>query len=246
MITTEPRRAPCESCVVRERAVCSLCNDFEMLTLEGVKRYRRFEAGATIAMAGEALPFVGTVVEGHVALTRMMADGRRQIVGLLFASDFIGRPLRPYITYDAEAVDDVVLCTFERHRFETMLQETPALESKLLAMTLDELDAAREALLTLGRRTAREKVANFLGMVARRQALDEAVPVGAVKIVLPLGREDMASFLGLTIETVSRQMTAMRREGLIEMANGAREVTLVNTDLLADMAGEDGDGAPLG
>ncbi|MEM9783022.1 MAG: Crp/Fnr family transcriptional regulator [Pseudomonadota bacterium] len=242
---TDQRRLACGDCAIRDRAVCSLCSTEEMATLEAIKHYRRFEAGATIAMAGEPLPFVGSVVEGHVALTRMMSDGRRQIVGLLFPSDFIGRPLRETIAYDAEAVDDVLLCTFDRVRFEWLLRRTPPLEERLLEMTLDELDAARETLLTLGRRTAREKVANFLVMVARRQGIGAVAPTERVEIVLPLGRDDMAGFLGLTIETVSRQMTALRREGLIDMVNGAREVTLVNTDTLAEIAGEDGDGGPL-
>lgn len=240
------RLMTCADCSIRNRAVCSRCGPGELAELETIKRYRHFEHGATLAVAGEPLSFVGSVVEGHVALTRMMADGRRQIVGLLFPSDFIGRPMRPAVGYDAEAVGEVLLCTFDRPRFEALMARSPALESRLLAMTLDELDAARETLLLLGRKTAREKVASFLVLVARRVGqLDRPEADGSITIDLPLGREDMASFLGLTIETVSRQMTALRRDGLIQLANGARHVEILDIDELAEISGEDGDGAPI-
>ena len=109
-------------------------------------------------------------------------------------------------------------------------------------MTLDELDAAREWMLLLGRKTAREKIASFIAIIARRQAaLHRTRPGGRMQLELPLTREAMADYLGLTIETVSRQITALRRDGIIEMA-GKRAVTLPDYDRLVEESGDDSDG----
>ena len=104
---------------------------------------------------GAAVGFVASVVTGVVSLSKTLEDGRIQTVGLLLASDFIGRPERDVIDFDVTATTDVVLCCFERRRFKAMLEHTPHLSHRLLEMTLDELDAARNWMLLLGRKTAR-------------------------------------------------------------------------------------------
>jgi CRP/FNR family transcriptional regulator len=185
------------------------------------------------------------VVEGCVSLSRIMADGRRQMVGLLFPSDFIGRPMRPVAPFDAIAVTEVRLCIFSRSRFEGMLRETPTLEQRLLEMTLDELDSAREWMVLLGRKTAKEKIASFFAIAARRLALVRQVALeDGVSLDLPLTREDMADYLGLTIETVGRQISALKKEGLVDMKD-ARHLTIPDFGALLEVAGDDGDGGMI-
>ena len=122
---------------------------------------------------------------------------------------------------------------------------TPHIGQRLLEMTLDELDAAREWLLVLGRKSAREKIASFLAIIARRKAvLDNAIPGGKMRLTLPLTREAMADYLGLTIETVSRQMTGLKRDGLIEL-EGKRGVTLFDFEKLLLESGADADGGMI-
>jgi CRP/FNR family transcriptional regulator len=110
---------------------------------------------------------------------------------------------------------------------------------RLLEMTLDELDAAREWMLLLGRKTAREKIASLLALLARRDAA--AKGRGGVVFDLPLTREEMADYLGLTLETVSRQMTALRKDGVIAL-DGTRHVRVADFDRLLDETGDDTDG----
>jgi CRP/FNR family transcriptional regulator len=189
---------------------------------------------------------VASVVSGIASLTQTMEDGRRQMVGLLLPSDFVGRPGRAVASYDVTAVSDVVMCCFRRKPFEDMMATTPHVNQRLLEMTLDELDAAREWMLLLGRKTAREKIASLLSILARRDAaLRQRARSGPLRFDLPLTREQMADYLGLTIETVSRQVSALKRDGLIQL-EGTRHVTVPDIRRLLEETGDDSDGGIVG
>jgi CRP/FNR family transcriptional regulator len=174
-----------------------------------------------------------------------MEDGRRQMVGLLLPSDFLGRPNRESATYDVTATTDLQLCCFRRTPFLSIMGETPHIAQRLLEMTLDELDAARDWMLLLGRKTAREKIASFLTIIARRDATYSTTRgLGEVSFDLPLTREAMADYLGLTLETVSRQMSGLKRDGVIRL-EGKRHVVVPDFELLLDETGDDADGGIL-
>jgi CRP/FNR family transcriptional regulator len=191
------------------------------------------------------MDFVASVVSGIATLTQTMEDGRTQMVGLLLPSDFVGRPGRTTAAYDVVAVSDMLMCCFRRKPFEDLMSVTPHIGQRLLEMTLDELDAAREWMLVLGRKNAREKIASLLTIIARRDAtLNLRKAEGSLVFDLPLTREAMADYLGLTLETVSRQISALRRDGVIEL-KGKRHVTVPDFDRLVEEAGDDSDGGML-
>ncbi len=189
--------------------------------LEGIKTYRTVAVGQTILRRGDPLNYVASVVAGVATLEKSMSDGRTQMVGLLFPSDFIGRPGRREIDFDVIAATDVTLCCFDRVAFERLIGTTPHLAERLLEMALDELDAAREWMVLLGRKTAREKIATFVHMLLRRQRLEPAVEAGSV-VVLPLTREAIARYIGLTLETVSRQLSMMKKEDILRFEDNRR------------------------
>lgn len=235
----------CGDCPIRHRAVCARCDDTELERLEDIKYYRSYQAGQTIVWSGEAMEFVASVVSGVATLSQTMEDGRRQMVGLLLPSDFVGRPGRARAAYDVTAVSDVVMCCFRKAPFEALMVQTPHVGQRLLEMTLDELDAAREWMLVLGRKTAREKIASLIAIIARRESSLTLGQSGAPVVVdLPLTREAMAEYLGLTLETVSRQISGLKRDGIISV-EGARRVTIPDFDLLVEEAGDDADGGFL-
>lgn len=216
------------------------------MALDAIKYYRSFEAGQTLIWSGDRMEFVASVVTGVATLSQVMEDGRTQTVGLLFPSDFVGRPGRDTAPYNVVATTDLLMCCFRKKPFEELMAKTPHIAQRLLEMTLDELDAAREWLLLLGRKTAREKIASLLAIVARRDASLKMLPAaGKLVIDLPLTREAMADYLGLTLETVSRQMSALKRDGVIEL-EGKRHVTIPNFDRLLEEAGDDTDGGMPG
>ncbi|WP_293577627.1 transcriptional regulator FnrL [Phaeobacter sp.] len=235
----------CGDCPIRHRAVCSRCDTDELQELDAIKYYRTYEAGQPITWSGDRMDFVGSVVTGIATLTQTMEDGRTQMVGLLLPSDFVGRPGRDNAAYNVVATSTVVMCCFRRKPFEELMSRTPHIAHRLLEMTLDELDAAREWMLVLGRKTAREKIASLLSILARRDAsLQASKADGAIVFDLPLTREAMADYLGLTLETVSRQMSALKRDGVIQL-EGKRRVTVPEMERLIAEAGDDSDGACL-
>jgi len=238
-------KTDCGACPIRNRAVCSQCEGDELEILEQMKSYKTYTAGQTIVWAGDQMQFFGSVVTGVAALTQTMEDGRRQMVGLLLPSDFVGRPGREVAPFDVVASTEVTLCRFRKIPFEKMMAQTPHVASRLLEMTLDELDAAREWMLLLGRKTAREKIASLLAIIARRDSsLGLAPSLGKVQFILPLSREAMADYLGLTLETVSRQVSALKREKIIEL-EGKRHVTIPDFARLMNETGDDTDGGML-
>lgn len=235
----------CTDCPIRHRAVCARCEKEELAALEEIKYYRSFEAGQTIIWSGDKMGFVGSVVSGIATLTQTMEDGRTQMVGLLLPSDFVGRPGREGAAYDVVATTDIMMCCFRKKPFEELMARTPHIAHRLLEMTLDELDAAREWMLVLGRKTAREKIASLLSIIARRDAsLSPGGVSGPMIFDLPLTREAMADYLGLTLETVSRQMSALKRDGVI-LLEGKRHVTIPDMGRLMEEAGDDSDGGMM-
>lgn len=240
-----PHLRDCGDCPIRHRAVCARCETDELKALDEIKYYRSFQAGQTLIWSGDRMEFVASVVTGVATLTRTLEDGRTQMVGLLLPSDFVGRPGRDQAPFNVTATTDVMMCCFRKKPFEAMMVSTPHISQRLLEMTLDELDAAREWMLLLGRKTAREKIASLLAIIARRDAsLNLRSATGRLVFDLPLTREAMADYLGLTLETVSRQISALKRDGVIGL-EGKRRVIVPSFDRLEAEAADDADGGFL-
>lgn len=231
----------CSHCPVRHQAVCGAMDEDQIRKLGQIARRRQVRAGQTIISDQEPVDFFANIISGTVKLTKTLPDGRQQIVGLLFAPDFLGRTYSRNNPYTAEAASDVEICAFPNVAFERLVGEFPELQQKLFQHTLDELDAAREWMLLLGRKTAEEKVASFLLMLARRSLMTgckhEASPRTAA-IELPLTRADMADFLGLTIETVSRQLTRLKTRHVIQLGSN-RLIQVPDLGKLAHVAGQE-------
>ena len=235
----------CSECPIRHRAVCARCEPDELEALNRVKFYRTYQAGQTIAIRGEPLETVASIVRGTATLTRSIEDGRTQLVGLLLPSDFIGRPGRAEAQYDITAVSELTLCCFHRRPFEELLTEMPHVRERLLEMALDELDAARDWMLLLGRKTARERIASLLALIVKRSIRPDGGVLGDKgRVELPITRETMANYLGLTIETVSRQLTRLRKDGIIQL-EGKRTILIPDFGALLAETGDDDDGGMI-
>lgn len=231
----------CQHCAVRNRAVCGAMSDDQIARLSEISHRKKYDAGQMIMSDQEPVTFFANVISGTIKLTKGIADGRQQIVGLLFPPDFLGRAFSRSNPYFAEAASDVEVCVFPSDAFEKLIEIYPGLQHRLFERTLDELDAAREWMLLLGRKTAEEKVASFLLLLARRSAIANCVDhddMAIRRFDLPLRRADMADYLGLTIETISRQLTRLKTAGIINLI-GARTLEVPNVTHLAKAAGQD-------
>ncbi|WP_417584705.1 Crp/Fnr family transcriptional regulator [Pelagibacterium sp.] len=214
----------CRNCEVRHRGLCGVLEPDQLLALSKHTRMVRQQAGSELIADDADVTTYANVMRGVVKLTKMLEDGRQQVVGLQFAPDFLGRIYGHQSRLSAEAASDVELCRIPKSALEAIISENPALEHRLLEQTLRELDEARDWMVTLGRKTAGEKVASFLYLIATHidpvaQVQRESGERSDAKFDLPLSRADIADFLGLTIETVSRQLTKLRKEGVISVEN---------------------------
>ena len=241
MALNSEHESRCGSCPIRHRAVCATCDKDELEILESIKYYRTYEARQPIMWRGDRMEFVASVVAGTATVEHLTEDGRKQTLGLLLPSDFIGRPGRDTALYDVTAVTEVTLCCFRRKQFEELVQTTPHVSQRLLEMALDELDAVRDWMFLLGRKTAREKIASFLMMYYRRTITPDDLTPGAT-IELTLTREAMADYLGLTLETVSRQFSKLKSDGVIQL-DGKRKVIIPEVSELRREAGDDQEAA---
>lgn len=224
--------AICKSCEARQVGLFGALNARQRAEL--AKASSRHEI-----LAGTELPDDGTyssLLSGVVKLTRNLSDGRQQIVGFHFAPDFLGRPFEAKRPIKTEALTNVVLCSFPTAVIDRMINETPELGRQLLKHAFSELDEARDWMAALGRKTASEKVASFLLMVARNLAAFK-YPVDSMSFALPLTRADIADFLELTIETVSRELSRLRSEGTIRIVN-KRQISVPSIAQLEQRCGD--------
>lgn len=219
----------CQHCVVRNRAICSALNPAELDVLNKAGRRTLIREGETLMWEGDDSALVANVIYGVLKLSTSTADGREQIVGVVYPSDFIGRPFGDTTPHSVTALSDAQVCLFTRGAFEEFARSHPNLEHKLLERTLGELDRARGWMLLLGRKSASEKVATFLLEMAQRlgDAGCSASGEPEERFELPLSRGQMADLLGLTIETVSRQLTRLREAGIIDLP-GRRTVVVLD------------------
>lgn len=202
----------CERCDIRRVAVCAAVGPGQLARLAAIAAERSLAAEQILFDEGDQADMVFVVTSGMLKLYKVLADGRRQVVGFMVPGDFLGLAFGRLYLYSAEAVTPVSLCSFRRPQFLDFLDECPALEKEVLLRTSTELAAAQEQMLLLGRKSATEKVASFILSMARRRRLGEGDPVE-----LPMSRVDIADYLGLTVETVSRTISSLRKRALIEL-----------------------------
>jgi len=152
----------CDQCVVRNRAICSALEVKELDALNAIGRTRAMTAGESLIWEGEDSVLVANVIEGVLKLFNSTEDGREQIEGAVYPSDFIGRPFGGTSGHGVTALTAAKVCVFARRHFDAFARDHPALEHKLLERTLGELDWTRRWMLLLGRKSAPEKMASFL------------------------------------------------------------------------------------
>ena len=224
----------CQSCEARHRGMCGVLNPSELVELARHTHKARHLPGSELIGDSTEIRSYANVMKGVVKLSKVLEDGRQQLVGLQFAPDFLGRLFATESVVTAEAASEVDLCVVPKRALETLMADNPALEHRLMQQTLRELDEARDWMVTLGRKSAQEKVASFLYLIASHA--DPSHQKATVRFELPLSRADIADFLGLTIETVSRQMTKLRQSGAIHIENN-RHVDVTDIERLRALAG---------
>ncbi len=233
--------ARCEMCVARYRALCSTLSGEQLDRLANMGRRRTVPANQYIFRDGDEALYFASILSGVVKLIKTTADGEQHIIGLMYAQDFLGHTFGKSHRFSAAAATEVELCTFPRAPFVRLLDDYPPMERWLFEFTVRELDHCRDWTLTLGRKSSYERVASLLLIIARRARYtgNGPLPRNYAQFELPLTRSELADYLGLTLETVSRMVGKLKRKGLIELRS-TREVIVPDIGLLAAVASMDG------
>ncbi len=225
----------CDACGARHLSLCTVLDDAQLASLANLVQHVCLPENAVLMEEGEPASYVYNVNAGSIRLFKSLADGRRQIIGFAGPGHFLGLAAADHYVVSAETMEPVKLCRFTRATLRAACAQYPALERRLLDVTLAELDHSHDRMLLLGRKTAMERIASFLLLWAKRQANAPASTLPCPKLMLPLSRMDLADYLGLTIETVSRCLSQLKRDGLIAIPN-IHEIILLRPQALASLA----------
>jgi CRP/FNR family transcriptional regulator len=208
-------------CDVRAITVCKAVADADLARLATSAVVTEVPAGQGFIDEGDPANVFFVVTAGTAKLFKLLPDGRRQIIGFVGPGQFLGLAEFDTYAFSAEAIEPVCYCRFLRAKLRTLLDDFPLMEKRLLEVASDELIAAQEQLLLLGRKTARERLASYL-LMQSRQGLQSGRLRRQFK--LPITHRDIADYLGLTIETVSRTFTRLQAEGLIDIVSQGQMV----------------------
>ncbi len=229
-------RPDCNACQAGGLSLCSKVDKAGLKRLQAMSRTSLFLRHAFLCRQDEELANVFVITDGMVKLYHLLPDGRRQITGFLGPGDLLGGLKRSAPVHcTAEAITDVTTCTFDRVAFLNALHDWPELAFELLISATDEIEAQQDHIILLGRKRPQERLAAFLLVLQHRFEVSNG---GSTQVHIPMQRADIADYLGLTVETVSRTFTRFKTLGYIKMID-THLVGLSNLAALSDLSGFD-------
>ena len=223
----------CSECPARDRAACSGLTEAQRDELSRLGHHRIVRRGETLFASGDD-NLCATLITGALKISSFDEHGTERILSLVHPAGFVGEMFAPVARHDVVALTDSKLCVFSREHYEAAVDRFPALAKAVLRRTAEDLFEARTLIELMARRTAVRRVAGFLVAMANAASTSPCHP--AARFELPLTRGEIAGMLGLTIETVSRQLTRLERDGAIAR-EGARGIRLADSTRLEALAG---------
>lgn len=223
----------CDQCPVADRAACSSLSETDRAELARIGRRVKFARGETIFAAGDDSHICGTLVTGAAKLSAIDEGGTERVVALVHPAGLLGQLFAPSQTHHLTALTASEACLFPRATFEKLVAEHPELARRLLGDALRELEESRALIGLISRRQADARLAALLLGFAK--AASPAPCHDAVSFDLPLTRGEIAQLLGLTIETVSRNLVALEKAGVIRR-EGLHGLTILDRPALEALA----------
>lgn len=206
------RPLSCDLCEVRERSICSDLGPREFAYVEKIMARRSVPKNKAIMSEGEPNDSLYVVVQGSFRLTKHLEDGRRQVTGFLFKGDFAGVRPTEASAYTADALEDSLVCHFPHRYLDEIASSSPGVKDRLIARGQTEYHKAQDHIVLLGKKTAEERVVSFLELLDKTIGVDRN---GGRETPLPMSRQDIADYLGLRLETLSRTLAALKKKGQI-------------------------------
>ena len=235
-LTDLPAGHPCESCPVRPITICRGLDASTLAGLRALGTMQQLRPSQSVFHEGDPARRVFMVTIGALKLYTLLADGRRQITGFMFPGDFLGVSVDEEYAFTVEALEPTELWWFSREAFDRFVDEHPQVERELYRMAAHELAEAQRQMVLLGRKAAAERLASFFLSLLQRAERYTGSPQNSFD--LPMSRTDIADYLGLTKETVSRMLAHLKGRGLIRLQSQDRIEILDRSALAVIASGE--------
>ncbi len=207
--------AYCSVCEVRKTSICAELGADDMKIVANTMAHHSVREGQAIVKQGEPNEKLYVIVSGTFRLVRMLSDGRRQITGFLFPGDFLGLNASHDSVHSAEALEPGLVCRFSHSYLDEMSRKYPGIKDRLLARGHTEMNKAEDHIVLLGKTNAEERVLSFLSMIAKK-----CPKYDSGRIFLPMPRQDIADYLGLRLETLSRTLASLKKQHRLQEVSG--------------------------
>ena len=203
----------CNICKIRSYSFCRCLNDDSLELFSKVSFEKKYTDKENIFLQNDPSTHLFNITEGNVKIYQLLDDGRIQIIGFLYPGDFFGTYKNNKYNYSAEAIGDLRTCVFDQKVLDKYMDQNPVLAKELINQTSFELTLAQDRMTVMGRLNAIEKIANFLINISNQR---KRIGWPSNPISLPMTRQDIADYLGLTIETVSRELSKLKSSNIIK------------------------------
>ena len=203
----------CNICKIRSYSFCRCLNDDQLEVFSKVSFEKKYTNKENIFFQNDPSTHLFNITEGNVKIYQLLDDGRIQIIGFLYPGDFFGTYRNNKYNYSAEAIGNLLTCVFDQKVLDKYMDKNPVLAKELINQTSYELTLAQDRMTVMGRLNAVEKIANFLINISNQR---KRIGWPSNPISLPMTRQDIADYLGLTIETVSRELSKLKSSNIIK------------------------------
>ncbi len=204
----------CSLCKIRSYSFCRCLNDDQLEIFSKVSFEKKFTDKENIFLQNDPSTHLYNITEGNVKIYQLLDDGRIQIIGFLYPGDFFGTYKNNKYNYSAEAIGNLRVCVFDQRVLDKYMDQNPILAKELLNQTSYELTLAQDRMTVMGRLNAIEKISIFFINISNQR---KRIGWQSNPISLSMTRQDIADYLGLTIETVSREISKLKTSNIIKI-----------------------------
>ena len=222
----------CNICKVRTYSFCRCLDEDKLQVFSNISFEKSFSNKENIFLQNDPSNYLYNITEGNVKIYQLLDDGRIQIIGFLYPGDFFGSYRNNKYNYCAEAIGELKACVFDQKILDKYLDENPILAKELLNKTSFELTLAQDRLTVLGKLNAGERLVKFLLNISEQR---NRIGWKNNPISLPMTRQDIADYLGITIETVSRELSNLKTSNIIKIIT-SKQIYLSNIEELKSYA----------
>ena len=221
----------CSECNIRPYSFCRCLKEEKLKEFSKISSEKKFKNKENIFLQQDDAKNIYNITEGNVKIYQLIDDGRIQIIGFLYPGDFFGSYKNGKYNYCAEAIGDARVCTFEQKKLDYYIENNMALAKELLNQTSYELTLAQDRMGVLGKLDATERLAKFLINISEQR---KRIGWQNNPLSLPMTRQDIADYLGLTIETVSREVSKLKTSNIVKVLS-AKQIYINNFDKLSKL-----------